>query len=92
MVLSQGATVVGRKRKKQSPKIRNTFAGKFGRRLERLVDDSGLTAREFGNKLGKSEDAVYHYFNGDRMPHMSDLPRMASVLGLGHVSELLKGL
>ena len=79
---------VGRKRKPMPKEIRRTLAGKFGLRLESLVFESGLTAKEFAAKIGKGEDAVRTYFRGTSLPPIQDLPRIAKVLGLGSIRDL----
>jgi ribosome-binding protein aMBF1 (putative translation factor) len=80
---------MGRKRtRRQTPEIRDTPAGQFGQHLEQLVQSAGLSPKQFGEQIGKSEDAVYHYFNGDRTPHINDWPLIASVLGLDSIQDL----
>ena len=87
-VASKIKPTVGRKRKPMPKEIRRTLAGKFGLRLEALIFESGMTVRQFADKIGKGEDAVRTYLKGSSLPLIQDLPRIAKVLGLYSVRDL----
>lgn len=83
---------MGRKRLGQLRSVRNTPAGKFGRRLEQLVKDAGLTTAEFAANVGVTEDAVRKYFRGTDVPRLNRWPRIAAVLGLENARDLIPDL
>ena len=87
-----GDSSVGRKRVEQSRSVRGTPAGKFGRRLEQLASEAGLTTAEFAAKVGVTEDAIRKYFRGTDVPRLDRWPRIARVLGLKNAKDLLPDL
>jgi hypothetical protein len=74
--------LMGRQRKEQTPEVRRSFAGKFGKRLESLALAAGLNALAFGKKIGKSDDMVRLYYAGENVPPLNDWPKIAKVLGV----------
>ena len=68
---------MGRKRAGQPRAIRNTVAGKFGRRLEELAAAAGLTTAAFARKADVTEDAIRKYFRGTDTPRLDRWPRIA---------------
>ncbi|MDE2470772.1 MAG: helix-turn-helix transcriptional regulator [Bradyrhizobium sp.] len=82
-------SVAGRKRQPMPKEIRRTPSGKFGARLEQLVNASGMNVKEFAAKIGKGEDSVWAYFKGKAVPHIDDWPKIAASLGLQDARELL---
>lgn len=85
---TRGRTV-GRKRQPQSPEIRKTLAGKFGRRLSELAEAAELDADSLGAKLGKSGDTIRLYFAGKTVPPLNDWPKLAKAVGVDSARELL---
>lgn len=84
--------MAGRKRQPQPKEIRRTPSGKFGARLEQLVNAAGLTTKEFAEKIGKAEASVYFYFSGRSVPHIDDWPQIAKILNLKDARELVPDL
>ena len=84
--------MAGRPREGQAKGIRETDAGKFGQRLESLIDKSGLTVKEFADllkvrvvstgitKAGISTDAIYLWFKGINQPPYRYWRTIANVL------------
>ena len=68
---------MGRKRAGQPRAVRNTVAGRFGRRLEQLATAAGLTTAEFARKAGVTEDAIRKYYRGTDTPRLDRWPRIA---------------
>jgi transcriptional regulator with XRE-family HTH domain len=80
---------MGRKRAGQPRAVRNTVAGRFGRRLEQLATAAGLTTAEFARKAGVTEDAIRKYYRGTDTPRLDRWPRIARALGLKNARDLL---
>ena len=53
---------MGRKRTGQPRGVRNSVAGKFGKRLEQLATEAGLSTAELAERAGVTEDAIRKYF------------------------------
>lgn len=53
--------------------IENTYQGKavIGKRLEKLIDESGISKQELADRLGVQFQTIYRWLNGERLP---DLP------------------
>lgn len=85
----KAGSLAGRKRTGPAEGIKKTPAAKFGMHLEQLVNGSGMTVAEFASKVKKSEQAVWSYFRGTRVPHINDWPRIAKALGLEEIRELV---
>lgn len=81
--------LAGRKRQPMPKEIRRTPSGKFGARLEQLVNAADLTVKEFAERIGKGEDSVWAYFKGKAVPHIDDWPKIAAALGLNDARDLL---
>jgi transcriptional regulator with XRE-family HTH domain len=81
--------LAGRKRTGPPKELRRKFSAQFGQRLEELVNRAGMSAKEFGERIGKSEDTVWSYFRGTRVPRLDGLPKIAKALGIRKVSVLL---
>lgn len=79
---------MGRKRQPQTPEIRRSLSGKIGARLSLLADSAGLSADEFGKRIGKTGDMVRIYYSGRSTPPVDDWPKIARALGVT-VRELL---
>jgi hypothetical protein len=79
------STVAGRARKE----VNDGDEGLIGQHLESLVVAAGMTPAEFATKIGKDRDTVTLYFGGFRLPKAKDYRRIATVLGLSNVRELL---
>src|SRR5262245_38267137 len=82
---------MGRKRAGQPRAVRNTVAGRFGRRLEQLATAAGLTTAEFARKAGVTEDAIRKYYRGTDTPRLDRWPRRARAQGLKNAKDLLPG-
>ena len=67
----------------------NSDAAKFGRHLEELISNLGLTVPEFARKIGKTPAVVNHYIKGIRTPPFSSWRRLSKALGLKNVRELV---
>jgi transcriptional regulator with XRE-family HTH domain len=80
---------VGRKRKPQDKSVRKTLSGRIGARLEAFATAQGYTPAEFAEKIGKTEDAVWAYYRGSRVPKLDDWPKIATVLKLKNIREIL---
>jgi hypothetical protein len=65
---------MGRKRAGQPRAVRNTVAGRFGRRLEQLAA-AGLTTAEFARRAGVTQDAIRKYYRGTDTPASTTLER-----------------
>ena len=87
-VTEPAANVAGRARKD----VKDGDEGLFGQHLESLVLAAGLSVTDFAAKIGKDRDTVTLYFGGFRLPKAKDYRRIATVLGLANVRELLPDL
>lgn len=80
---------MGRKRQPQAKEVRRTLTGRFGAHLEELAVAAGYTTPgQLADALGKTEEAVRHYYRGTRAPKLDEWPRLAKLLGVS-VRELL---
>lgn len=80
---------MGRKRQPQAKDVRKTLTGRVGARLEELAVAAGYsTPAQFADALGKTEEAVRHYYRGTRAPKLDEWPKVAKLLGVS-VRELL---
>ena len=52
----------------------------FGKRVQRLLEDTGYTQREFANMIGVSEGALSRYLKDEREPKMEVIANMATAL------------
>jgi ribosome-binding protein aMBF1 (putative translation factor) len=87
--IGTGAATVGRKRKGPPRDVRGTLSAKFGQHLEQLATDAGLSADAFAHAIGKSNQSVWKYFRGIHLPHVDDWPKIAKVLKLKSIRELI---
>ena len=67
----------------------NTYAGRFAVRLKMLREKAGWTVEELAEQLGVSDQTVYYWETGRRQPKISDLPKIAQVLGVKRVKDIL---
>jgi hypothetical protein len=80
---------VGRQRQPQAKEVRNTLTGKMGSRLEQLALSAGYdTPDKFAAAVGKTEEAIRHWYRGTRAPKLDEWPKIAKKLGVS-VRELL---
>ena len=86
-----GAATVGKRgpeRQGQPKKVRDTPAGLFGQRLEKLMIERGLTTEEFAEAAGLTSDAIRKYLRGVSVPHINRWPELARALGLNDAAQL----
>lgn len=50
-------------------------------RILQLLEEKGMTQREFANRVGVQEATISRYINGHRTPHSIIAVKMAEVLG-----------
>ena len=81
--------MAGRKREGQPKSVRGTPAGKFGQHLEQLMTATGLSTTEFAERIGVTPAVVNFYIKGIRQPPFKNWQRIASVLGLRNLRELV---
>lgn len=48
----------------------------------KIANDAGLTQRELAKKIDKTEATVSRWYKGNRTPKISDVEKMAKVLGV----------
>jgi len=66
----------------------SSYAGRFAERLKTLREKKKLTAQEFAEKMGVSDQAVYYWETGRNQPKISDLPKIAETLNLKSIKLL----
>lgn len=66
----------------RKPPNTDTYAGRFAVRLRTLRIKAGLSVEELAEKLGVTTTSVYRWEADLRQPQISDLPKIASALGL----------
>jgi transcriptional regulator with XRE-family HTH domain len=54
----------------------------IGQRIYQARVNCGMTQAELANKLGVDRVEVTHYENGNRGPHISDVPLLAQILNV----------
>ncbi len=54
----------------------------IGERIYKARIRAGMTQAELAEKLGVDRVAITRYENGNRGPHISDVPLLAEVLGV----------
>ena len=80
---------MGRQRQPQAKEVRRTLTGKVGARLEQLAVAAGYTTPgQFADALGKTEEAIRHWYRGTRAPKLDEWPKIAAKLGVS-VREIL---
>lgn len=80
---------MGRQRQPQAKEVRRTLTGRMGAHLEQLAIAAGFdTPAKFAAAVGKTEEAIRHYYRGTRAPKLDEWPKFASKLGVS-VRELL---
>ncbi len=83
---------VGRKREGQPKSVRGTPAGKFGQRLEELMQEAGLTPPELAERIGVTPDVVRKYIRGAVTPVIDRWPVIAKALGRKNARDLVPEL
>lgn len=79
---------MGRKRKPpraDTPERNRQFAA----RLNQLIVARGLSPSQLAERLGLSPVIVYHYLQGEHLPRLQDLPKLARALGLETARDVL---
>lgn len=54
---------------------------RFGENLKKILQDNGMSQKEFASAVGTTECAVSRYVNGLRGPSLSTLVKIRDVLG-----------
>ncbi|BDU15187.1 helix-turn-helix domain-containing protein [Lysobacter auxotrophicus] len=72
------ASVAASKDEESSSRLRFSAKG-----LQSLRTKLGLSAADFGRLTGVSGQSIYHWEQGKSLPRKSQLPKLASVRGLG---------
>lgn len=67
----------------------NTYEGRFADRLKKLREKAKLSAQDLAEKMGVSDQAVYYWETGRSQPKISDLPKIAEVLCVKKVKDIL---
>lgn len=64
--------------------IENTYQGKavIGKRLEKLIDESGISKQELADRLGVQFQTIYRWLNGERLPDLPMTLKILQVLGV----------
>ena len=66
------------------------FAKRFGCAITRWRKRLGMTAKEFGDFVGASENTIYNYERGRCMPQLYTAMLIAEKLGVS-LDDLLRG-
>lgn len=56
------------------------FGKTMGSRIRRARERLGISQEELAFRIGKTQNAISTYENGNRMPHLSQLPELAEAL------------
>ena len=67
----------------------STYEGRFAQRLKELRERAKLSPEQVAEALGVSAHAVYYWESCRRQPKISDLPKIAEVLGSKKVKDIL---
>ena len=64
--------------------IEQTYQGKalIGRKLEKLIIESGMSKQELADKLGVQFQTIYRWINGERLPDLPMTLKIMKVLGI----------
>lgn len=54
----------------------------MGHRIRQARERLGISQEELAFRIGKTQNAISTYENGNRMPHLSHLPELARALGV----------
>ena len=83
---SRGTALAPQPKKKLTAQERRTPAGKFAVRLQRLLDERGLTGPDFARMIGVDPPAVRRWLRADGLPGTVELAiRIGKALNMpGH--------
>lgn len=77
---------VGRDRAKPDT---STYEGRFAARLDELSKAAGFTPPALAERLGLSEQVVYDWLAGRKMPAVGRFPVLAKLFKLKHPGDIL---
>lgn len=60
------------------------------KRISELLKSKGMTQRELAEAIGATNATVSRYITGKRMPHATNMMRIAQVFGVT-MEDLMKG-
>ena len=66
-----------------------TFDGRFAWRLQALRERAKLSVEEMAEALKVTNQCIYDWEAGRRQPKISDLPKIAQVLGIKRLRDIL---
>ena len=64
--------------------IEQTYQGKalIGKKLEKLINESGMTKIEFADRIGVQVQTIYRWTSGERLPDLPMMLKIMQVLGI----------
>lgn len=81
-----GRRGVGRDRAKPDT---STYEGRFAARLGELAKDQGFEPADLAQRLGVSDQVVYDWLAGRKMPAVGRFPALAKMLKCKHPGDIL---